>query len=105
MRWPVMHGPMRAPACSRSLLYPRVGETVFHRTLVNNVKAVFVLVAFRRFPQFSDNQRERTTHSRNEKACGYDHGSQLAITTLLHQAPLHRVPAVPPMGCSILALR
>jgi hypothetical protein len=37
------------------------------------VEAVFILVAFRRFAQFSDNQRERTTHSRNEKACGYDH--------------------------------
>ena len=72
MRWPVMHGPMRAHACSRSLLYPRVGETVFHRTLVNNVKAVFVLVALRRFPQFSDNQREGN-HFCNEKPCSYEH--------------------------------
>jgi hypothetical protein len=37
------------------------------------MEAVFILVAFRRFAQFSDNQRERTTHSCNEKAGGYDH--------------------------------
>jgi hypothetical protein len=43
-----------------------------HRTLADSVEAVFILVAFRRFTQFSDNQRERT-HSCNEKACGYDH--------------------------------
>jgi hypothetical protein len=42
------------------------------RTLVNNVKAVFVLVAFRCFPQFSDNQREGN-HFCNEKPCSYDH--------------------------------
>jgi len=74
MRWPVMHGPMQIPGCSRSLLYPRVGETVFHRNLMNSVKAMLVLVAFRRSPQFSDNQREGN-HSCNEKACSYDHDS------------------------------
>jgi len=36
----------------------RVGNTVFHRTLADSVEAVFILVAFRRFAQFSDNQRE-----------------------------------------------
>jgi hypothetical protein len=36
------------------------------------VEAVFVLVAFRRFAQCSDNQRERA-NSGDEKARGYDH--------------------------------
>ena len=49
-----------------------VGNAVFHRTVADSVEAVFILVAFRRFAQFSDNQRERTTHSRNDKACSYD---------------------------------
>jgi len=44
---------------------------------MNSVKAVFVLVAFRRFPQFSDNQREGN-HSCNEKAYSYDHDSAQA---------------------------
>ena len=71
MRARAVHGPIQAAACSASL--HRVGNTVFHRTLADSVEAVFILVAFRRFAQFSDNQRERTTHSCNEKACGYDH--------------------------------
>ena len=42
------------------------------------MEAVFILVAFRRVAQFSDNQRERTAHYRNEKACAYDHDSHPA---------------------------
>jgi hypothetical protein len=66
-----VYGPIQSAACSASP--HRVGNTVFHRTLANSVEAVLILIAFRRFAQFSDNQRERTTHSRNEKACSYDH--------------------------------
>jgi hypothetical protein len=40
------------------------------------VETAFILVAFRRFAQFSDNERKRT-HSDNEKACGYDHDQAL----------------------------
>ena len=47
-------------------------DTVAHRTLPDSVKAAFILVAFRRFAQFYDNERQRT-QPRNEKACGYDH--------------------------------
>jgi len=66
-----VHGPIQAAAYSASL-HP-VAKAVFHRTVADSVEAVFILVAFRRFAQCSDNQRERTTHSRNDKACGYDH--------------------------------
>jgi hypothetical protein len=45
---------------------------MFHPPRADSVEAVFILVAFRRFAQFSDNQRERT-HSCNEKTCSYDH--------------------------------
>jgi hypothetical protein len=38
----------------------------------HGVEAPFILVAFRRFAQFSDNERQRT-HSGSEKACDYDH--------------------------------
>jgi len=71
MRGRAVHSPIQAAACSASL--HRVGDTIFHRILADNVEAVFILVAFRRFAQFSDNQRERTTHPYNEKARGYDH--------------------------------
>jgi hypothetical protein len=71
MRGRAVHGPIRAAACSASLY--RVGNTAFHRTLADSVEAVFILIAFRRFAQFSDDQRERTTNYCNEKACGYDH--------------------------------
>jgi hypothetical protein len=37
------------------------------------MEALFILVALRRLAQFSDNHRKTTTHSCNEKACGYDH--------------------------------
>ena len=43
---------------------------MFHPPRADSVEAVFILAAFRRFAQFSDNQRERTC---NEKACSYDH--------------------------------
>jgi len=36
------------------------------------METVFVLIAFRRFAQFSENQRQRTD-SGDEKACGYEH--------------------------------
>jgi hypothetical protein len=39
---------------------------------VDGVEAAFILVAFRRFAQFQDNERQRT-HSGNEKTDGYDH--------------------------------
>jgi hypothetical protein len=50
----------------------RVGGTVFHHPLADGVQAVFIFVAFRGVPQFSDNQRERTRCC-NEKGCGYNH--------------------------------
>jgi hypothetical protein len=71
MRGRAVDGPIQAAACSASL--HRGGNTVFHRTLADSVEAVFILVAFRRFAQFLHNQREKTTDSCNEKACGYDH--------------------------------
>jgi len=71
MRGRPVHGPIQPAACPARL--HRVGNTVFHRTLADSVEAVFILVAFRRFAQFSANQRERTTNSCNEKDCGYDH--------------------------------
>ena len=55
MRGPAVHGPIQAAARSASL--HRVGGTVFHRPLAKGVEAMFIFVAFRRFPQFSDNQR------------------------------------------------
>src|SRR5947208_3237038 len=59
MRGRAVHGPIQAAARSASL--HRVGGTVFHRLLAaDGVEAVFIFVAFRRFPQFSDNQQERT---------------------------------------------
>ena len=41
------------------------------RRFADNVEAVFVLVAFRRFAQFSENQPQ--ADSGNEKACRDDH--------------------------------
>ena len=70
MRGRAVRGPIQAAARSASL--HRVGGTVSHRPLAEGVEAVFTFVAFRRFPQFSDNQQERTD-SCNEKAYGYDH--------------------------------
>ena len=51
---------------------------MFHPPPADSVEAVFILVAFRRFAQFSDNQRDRT-HSCNEKACSYDHDQGLSM--------------------------
>ena len=42
------------------------------------MESVCVLVAFGRVAQFSNNQRQRTTHSCNEKTRGYDHRPDLA---------------------------
>jgi hypothetical protein len=60
-----VHGPIRAAACFASL--HRAWNTVFHRTLADSVEAVFILIAFRRFAQFSDDQRERTTTPATKK--------------------------------------
>jgi len=60
------------------------------------VEAVFVLVGFRRFAQFSDNQRQRAD-SGDEKACDYEHDLNQArfaplsvVSTLSYQFPLFR---------------
>jgi len=60
------------------------------------VEAVFVLVGFRRFAQFSDNQRQRAD-SGDQKACGYEHDvnqarfAPLSVgSTLSYQFPLFR---------------
>jgi hypothetical protein len=72
MRGRVWHGPMPATARSASLRYHRSANTRPDRSLADNAEAVFVLVGFRRFAQFSENQRQRAD-SGDEKACNYDH--------------------------------
>jgi len=47
-------------------------DTVPYHTFADRVKAAFTLVAFRRFAQFQDNERQRN-YSDNEKVYGYDH--------------------------------
>ncbi len=66
----VSHGARPAAACSVSLRCHQSRDT--DRTLLDDMETVFVLIAFRRFAQFSGNQRKRTD-SGDEKACGYDH--------------------------------
>jgi hypothetical protein len=94
MRGRAVHGPIQAAqVAARSASLHRVGNTVFHRTLADGVKAVFIFVAFRRFAHFSDNQRERTTHSCNEKACGYDHDQGFSmICAIINRFPISFVP-------------
>ena len=72
MRGRVSHGPMPATARSASLRCHRSRDTRPDRFLGDDVEAVFVLVGFRRFAQFSDNQRQRAD-SGDQKACGYEH--------------------------------
>jgi hypothetical protein len=59
MRGRVSHGPMPGTACSASLRCCRSRDTRPDRFLGDDVEAVFVLVGFRRFAQFSENQRQR----------------------------------------------
>jgi hypothetical protein len=70
VRMRVSHGARPAAACSVSLRCHQSRDT--DRTLLDDMETVFVLIAFRRFAQFSGNQRKRTD-SGDEKACGYDH--------------------------------
>src|SRR5215831_17586137 len=77
MRARGVHGPIQAAARFSASLH-RVGGTVFDRPFADSVEAVFIFIAFRRFPHFSDNQQERT-HSCNEKPYGYDHESNLSM--------------------------
>jgi len=72
MRGRVWHGPMPATACSASLRCHLSQDTRPDRSLGDDAEAVFVLVAFRRFAQFSENQRQRAD-SGDEKACGHEH--------------------------------
>ena len=72
MRRRVWHGPMPASACFASLRYHRSANTRPARSFADHAEAVFVLVGFRRFAQFSENQRQRAD-SGDEKACNYDH--------------------------------
>jgi len=60
MRGRVWHGPM--PATAR-LRCHRSRDTRPDRFLGDDVEAVFVLVGFRRFTQFSENQRQRADPS------------------------------------------
>ena len=69
MRGRVSHGPMPATARSASLRCHRSRDTRPDRVLGGDLEAVFVLIGFRRFAQFSGNQCERA-HSNDEKACG-----------------------------------
>ena len=64
MRGHASHRPMPVTACSASLRYARPS-----RSPGDDAEAVFVLVAFRGFAQFSGNQCQRA-HSEHEKACG-----------------------------------
>ncbi len=96
MRGRVSHGPMPATARSASLRCHRSRDTRPDRFLGDDVEAVFVLVGFRRFAQFSDNQRQRAD-SGDQKACGYEHDVNQArfaplsvVSTLSYQFPLFR---------------
>jgi len=73
MRGRVWHGPMPATACSASL---RCSLGTPERSVADDVKAVFVLVGFRRFAQFSEDERQRAD-SGDEKACG-EHDADLS---------------------------
>jgi hypothetical protein len=89
MRGRVWHGPMPATARSASLRYHRSANTRPDRSLADNAEAVFVLVGFRRFAQFSENQRQRADSSA-EKACDYEHDlnqarfAPLSVGSTLH---------------------
>jgi hypothetical protein len=72
MRGCVSHGPMPATVRSASLRCHRSRDTRPDRFLADHAEAVFVLVGFRRFAQFSENQRQRADTS-DEKACDYEH--------------------------------
>ena len=91
MRARGVHGPIQAAARFSASLH-RVGGTVFDRPFADSVEAVFIFVAFRRFPHFSDNQQERT-HSCNEKPYGYDHDQGLSmICAIINRFPISFVP-------------
>jgi len=96
MRVRAFHGPMPATARSASLRCHRSRDTRPDRFLGDDVEAVFVLVGFRRFAQFSDNQHQRADFA-DEKACDYEHDLNQArfaplsiVSTLSCQFPLFR---------------
>ena len=81
---------MPATARSASLHCHRSRDTrPLDRSLADDVEAVFGLVGFRRFAQFSENQCQRTD-SGDEKVCGYEHDvnqarfAPLSVGSTLH---------------------
>ena len=95
----VSHGARPAAACSVSLRCHQSRDT--DRTLLDDMETVFVLIAFRRFAQFSENQRQRTD-SGDEKACGYEHDvNQAEFAPLSVVSTLSYPQAIP--RCSIRA--
>ena len=69
MRGHASHWPIPATVCSASLRCHRSRYTRPSRSPGDDPEAVFVLVAFPCFAQFSGNQCQRA-HSDHEKACG-----------------------------------
>jgi hypothetical protein len=73
---------MRATAWSASLGCHRSREHPTDRSFAVDLEAVFVLVAFRRFAQFSENQRQGAD-SDDEKACGEHDVSSSKICAMI----------------------